>query len=218
MFKSGGFYGCCACIGSAGTAIFPLISILRSEKGLVINEAVEGVVNTKTPLGKPLTVNSTTDYPAEGKYSLAIFLDESEKFEILIRVPDWCDEATVTVGGEIKKAYPGYYSISRLWSDGDTVEIEIPLYLRSHHLNGKTAYTYGPLVLARDEIKEGKKTDTEFTPSVHNAYRVVEAEGGEMLRIMLECEGEDVLLTDYASCGKYWTKKNANVSVWLNAK
>ena len=217
-FRTGGFYGCCACIGSAGTGIFPLISTLRSEKGIVINEALEGIVKTKTPLGYNLTLNAVTDYPVGEKYTLALFLDKDESFEIKVRIPEWCDEAVVTVGGEIKKAYPGYVTITRTWSDGDTVELELPHHLKSHHLNGKTAYTYGPIVLARDEMKEGKKVDSDFIPTEHNAYNVIDAADGEMLRIMLECEGEDVLLTDYASCGKYWTNKNAKVSVWLNAK
>ena len=217
-FRDGDFYGCCACIGSAGTGIFPLIGVLKSDAGVVINEAFEGVVNTKTPLGNPLTLNAVSDYPVADKYALALFLENDEEFELLVRIPDWCDEATVKIGDEIKKAYPGYVSLKRVWSDGDTVELELPHYLKSHHLNGKTAYTYGPIVLARDEIKEGGKIDTEFTPTEHSAFKMLPAEDGEMLRIMLECEGEDVLLTDYASCGKYWSKKNANVSVWLNAK
>ena len=217
-FRTGGFYGCCACIGSAGTGIFPLIGVLKSDEGIVINEAFEGVVTTKTPLGKPVTLNAVTDYPVGDKYALALFLEENEEFELLVRIPDWCDEATVKIGDEIKKAYPGYVSLKRVWSDGDTVEIELPHHLKSHYLNGKTAYTYGPLVLARDEIKEGGKIDTEFTPTEYNAFKMLPANEGEMLRIMLECEGDDVLLTDYASCGKYWSKKNANVSVWLNAK
>ena len=217
-FRTGGYYGCCACIGSAGTAIFPLVGVLKSEKGIVINEAFEGVVKTKTPLGKDVTFNAVTDYPVGEKYALAVFLEESEEFEILVRIPDWCDEATLRIGDEIKRVYPGYVSVDRIWSDGDTVELELPMHLKSHHLNGKTAYTYGPLVLARDEIKEGKKTDSEFIPTEHNAYTVLPAEDGEMLRILLECNGDGVLLTDYASCGKYWTKSNAKVSVWLNAK
>ena len=217
-FRDGGFYGCCACIGSAGTGIFPLIGVLRSDDGIVINEAFEGVINTKTPLDSPLTLNAISDYPVGDKYALAIFLENDERFEIKLRIPDWCDEATVTVGDEIKKVYPGYVTITRTWSDGDTVELELPHHLKSHHLNGKTAYTYGPIVLARDEMKEGKKVDSDFIPTDHNAYKVINASDGEMLRIMLECEGEDVLLTDYASCGKYWTNKNAKVSVWLNAK
>ena len=217
-FRTGGFYGCCACIGSAGTGIFPLIGVLKSESGVVINEAFEGVVTTVTPTGKPITLNAVTDYPVGDKYALALFLEDDEELELLVRIPDWCDEATVRVGDEIKKAYPGYLSLKRVWSDGDTVEIEFPHHLKSHYLTGKTAYTYGPIVLARDEIKEGGKIDTEFTPTEYSAFKMLPVEDGEMLRIMLECEGDDVLLTDYASCGKYWSRKNANVSVWLNAK
>ena len=217
-FRTGGFYGCCACIGSAGTGIFPLIGTLKSENGIVINEAFEGVINTTTPLNNKVTLNAVTDYPVGDKYALAVFLEKDEEFEILIRIPDWCDEATLKIGDDIKKVYPGYVSLNRVWSDGDTIELELPHYLKSHHLNGKTAYTYGPLVLARDEMKEGKKTDAEFIPTEYNAFKVIPAGDGEMLRILLECEGEDVLLTDYASCGKYWTNKNAKVSVWLNAK
>ena len=217
-FRTGGFYGCCACIGSAGTGIFPLIGVLKCEEGVVINEAFEGVVTTKTPRGNSLTLNAVTDYPVGEKYALALFLEESEEFELLVRIPDWCDEATVTVGDEMKKVYPGYVCLKRTWSDGDTVQLELPHYLKSHHLNGKTAYTYGPLVLARDERKENGRVDAEFTPTEHSAFKMLDPEEGEMLRIMLECEGDDILLTDYASCGKYWTEKNSNVSVWLNAK
>ena len=217
-FRTGGFYGCCACIGSAGTAIFPLIGVLKSDEGVVINEAFEGIVSTKTPTGKPLTLNAVTDYPVGDKYALALFLEESEEFELLVRIPDWCDEATVKVGDEIKRATPGYLSIKRTWCDGDTVELELPHHLKSHYLNGKVAYTYGPLVLARDSKKEGKAVDSEFTPTEYSAFKLLPAEEGELLRLMLECDGEDVLLTDYASCGKYWDDHSAKVSVWLNAK
>ena len=217
-FKSGGFYGCCACIGSAGTAIFPLVSVLKSAEGFVINELIEGVVNEKTPLGKPVTLNATSDYPADGKYSVAIFLDENEEFDLTVRIPDWCDEAVIKIGDEMKKIYSGYTTIRREWSDGDTVEIDLEMHLKSHTLNGKTAYTYGPLVLARDEMKEGKKTDSEFTPNPYNVFKKLPTESGELLRFSLECEGEDILLTDYASCGKHWNNHNARVSVWLNAK
>jgi DUF1680 family protein len=198
--------------------LYPLTCALKSEKGIVVNGMLEGVVNTFTPSGKPLALNTTTDYPKSGKYTMAIFLEDSEQFEISVRIPDWCDEAIVKIGDEIRKAYSGYLSLDRVWNDGDTVEIELEINLRAHYLNGKTAYTYGPIVLARDEMKEGKKTDTEFTPTEYNAFKIIPPGDGEMLRILLECEGEDVLLTDYASCGKYWTNKNAKVSVWLNAK
>lgn len=216
-FRTGGFYGCCACIGSAGTAIFPLIAVLKSEKGITVNAMAEGVVNTTTPSGKPFTLNTITDYPRSGKYTAAIFLEESEKFEFSVRIPEWCDEAIVRIGDEIFRTSSGYTRIDRVWSDGDTVEIELEMHLKSHYINQRTAYTYGPLVLARDELKEGKKTDSKFTPTPHSAFTFLEPEDGESIRLLLSCEGEDVLLTDYASCGKHWMNKNARVSVWLNA-
>ncbi len=218
FFKNGDFYGCCACIGSAGTALLPLSATMKSEKGIVINELLEGVVNTTTLKGGKLTLNTTTDYPKSGKYALAVFLDEGEEFELLVRIPDWCDEAVVTIGDEMFKAHSGYLSLNRAWNDGDTVEIELEMYLKSHILNGKTAYTYGPLVLARDAMKEGSAVDSEFTPTPENKFTSLEPLGGELLRFMLKCEEGDVLLTDYASCGKEWRNKNAKVSVWLNAK
>ncbi len=217
-FRTGGFYGCCACIGSAGTGLFPLMSTLKSNEGIVINEFIEGKINTTLPSGAAVTLNSITDYPSGGKYTVAVFLDKNENFELKVRIPDWCDEATVKIGDEIKKVGCGYLSINREWSDGDTVEIELEMHLRSHHLNGRTAYTYGPLVLARDEMKEGKRTDSEFTPTPYNSFTALKCEEGEELRILLDTEEGGVLLTNYSSCGKYWTNKNANVSVWLNAK
>ena len=154
---------------------------MKSDNGFVINEPIEGIVKSTTKSGNPITLNSTSDYPKSGKYSMAIFLEESEEFELLIRIPDWCDEAIIKIGDEIMRVYSGYTSLARTWNDGDTVEIDFEMHLRSHLLNGRTAYTYGPLVLARDEMKEGKKTDSEFTPSAHNAFKELEPHEGEVM-------------------------------------
>ncbi len=218
-FRTGGFYGCCACIGSAGTALLPLTAALKSEKGIVINHMLEGVMKATLDSGRNVTLNTTTDYPVGDKYTIAVFLEESESFEVKIRIPDWCDKATVKIQDSISEVGSGYISIDREWTDGDTVEVTLEMYLRSHLLNGRTAYTYGPLVLARDEKKDGLKVDSEFTPTPHSAYKLLDPEEGELLRIMLDCDdGAPLLLTNYASCGKYWRQQNANVSVWLNAK
>ena len=48
--------------------------------------------------------------------------------------------------------------------------------------------------------------------------RKVDAEVGEELRFLLHTEGGEVLLTDYASCGKKWREENARISVWFKQK
>ncbi len=218
-FRTGGFYGCCACIGSAGTALLPLTAALKSDDGIVINHMLEGVIKSELKDGVAVTLNTTTDYPADSKYTVAVFLADNAEFEIKIRIPAWCDKAIVKVGDDMLECHSGYLSLSRTWCDGDTIEVTMEMYVRSHMLNGKTAYTYGPLVLARDEKKDGKKVTSEFTPTPHNAYTRLDPEEGEQLRLKLKCEGtEELLLTDYASCGKYWRESKTNTSVWLNAK
>ena len=48
-------------------------------------------------------------------------------------------------------------------------------------------------------------------------YGMEDAEPGEQLRIWLkDGKGEDVLLTDYASCGKNWTDSKNRITVWMN--
>ena len=71
-------------------------------------------------------------------------------------------------------------------------------------------------ILIADDEKEIRKILKLLLEG--RGHEILEAEDGEMLRIKLKCEGEDVLLTDYQSCGKHWNNMNAKVSVWLNAK
>ena len=91
--------------------------------------------------------------------------------------------------------------------------------LRVRKKNGKAAYLYGPLVLARDEQKESCDLTAPLIPILHGRTpvfeRLPEAEG-EQVRIQLSTAHGNVLLTDYASCGKNWTKENSRISVWFN--
>ena len=94
--------------------------------------------------------------------------------------------------------------------------------MRAIYKNGKTAFTFGALVLARDEGKEEGDICEEFVPE-HNGenlvYTVEKPEKGEQLRITLACkDNKKVRFTDYASCGKNWATSRNRVSVWLNAR
>ncbi len=218
QFRTGGYYGCCACIGSAGTGIFPLTAILRSESGIVINEMLCGEVHTTLSTVGRISLNISTKYPAEGGGKLTIGLESDKRFEIALRIPDWCDEYSVVADGVAYEAKEGYAYINRVWSDGDEVSVDLCPRLKRHSLNGRTAFTYGALALARDEMKEGRRTDGELKMPSPDSYRLLEPEDGEMIRLLIECEGENVLLVDYASAGKHWTNKNAKISVWLECE
>ena len=85
-------------------------------------------------------------------------------------------------------------------------------------LNDKQAYVYGCIALARDEQKESGDINAPFAPVERDGRLVldqIETAPGEMVRFVLESDHGQILLTDYAWCGKHWNLPNARISVWL---
>ena len=89
----------------------------------------------------------------------------------------------------------------------------------------RTAFTYGPLTLARDEEKEGGADLEEAVvlEAVNGKlnYRMAEPDGkyGELVRIYVNRkDGGQLLLTDFASCGKKWLSKHNRMTVWMNIR
>ena len=108
--------------------------------------------------------------------------------------------------------------VKRRWFDGDSLDVLLPMPVKMHRLNGKIAFTRGPITLARDSAKEG--TDAMSAP-VNPAYplnfKLAHPVGEELVRGYLALEnGETLLLTDYQSCGKEWNGSLANITCWMN--
>ena len=215
-FRSGGFYGCCACIASAGTALPPLLAVTRTGEGVSVNTFLPGCVKMKTPEGRDLTVTCETDYPAGADVSLTVAPEAPERFTLRLRVPAFIKNAMICVNGESANVTitDNYVLLTREW-DGDTVTLTGEIALETAELNGKTAYRYGVLTLARDAQKEpGADLGEPLVLSGGPAMRA-EPEAGETVRFLLpKADGGYAVLTDYASCGKRWDRPNAEVSVW----
>jgi len=141
------YYGCCACIGSAGIGLVTKMHLLRSENGFVYNLFVDGKVETTTPEGKKIVFNTETAYPKCGNVKVNIELAESEKFELLVRIPEWSRKTTVSVNGTTVTAIPGYVKIEREWQNGDAVEIELDMRVFALY-----PVIYGEQVLMTDTV------------------------------------------------------------------
>ena len=86
-------------------------------------------------------------------------------------------------------------------------------------LNGKIAFTYGALALARDEQKEDRDIEAPVVPVLNEGKLIVnqlDVNEGETVRFLLKTTDGELLLTDYASCGKRWMEERNRISVWLN--
>lgn len=222
-FADGTYYGCCACIAAAGMALYPRLAAMRAASGFVFNEFYSGEIASVTPAGRRVTFAMEGRYPKEGTFKISLSLDEPEQFSVVLRVPSFARDAVVTVCGEAGRVEPGYHVVTREWRDGDAVALEFGFDLEEVRLNGKAAFRLGPLVLARDNLKEGGAADmaeaVRFSRDGKGAakWNALQPEGMEQARIeLVREEGGALLLTDYASCGKNWTDPAAFMTVWMN--
>ncbi len=153
------YYGCCACIGSAGIGLFPKMHLLSSNKGLVLNLFPDGVVSGITPEKNRVIFNIKTQYPKYGKVEISVKIDAPENFELAIRNPRWSANTKVLVNGDLSETKKGYIRIDRLWKDRDTIEIEFDMSTKAVHpiaygsqvLMNKVAWEHDVVVPNYDE-------------------------------------------------------------------
>ena len=229
QFDDESFYGCCACIGAAGAGLIPQVALMRSQKGFVLNHYEKGSIQAQTPTGQEMTVTVDTAYPYDGRIALTLALPEREQFEITLRVPAWCEGATLTVSGEKKAVDAGYVTVCETWNNGDTVVLELPMRVRrvlppkgAVNEDVFAAYQYGPLVLAADKritdpdavldvcCDEAGYADSKAAccPEIPEAHLCLEVPvvGKKTVRLI-----------DYASAGKTWTEES-RCGAWLYRK
>ena len=220
-FSFGGFYGCCACIASAGIALLPLTAVLQTEDGVCVNALFSGQAAFRTAEGKRITLLAESGYPREGRMLLSIEMEEGPaSFTLLLRIPDDLRETEILLNGQpIGECAiaQGYVCLRREFSIGDTVELLGRIPLITETIGSSVAFRYGTLVLARDEEKEPDFTCQATVLEDRPAYRMLPPEKGEMIRLQLEQKPglPPVLLTDYASCGKRWNQPKNKVTVWM---
>lgn len=121
------YYGCCACIGSAGIGLVPQMQLLKSEKGLVVNLYIDGEISVVSPKNNTVSMKFETEYPKHGKVKIIIKTECSENFEIAFRNPYWSKNTSVYINGKKFVACEGYMKFDRLWENGDIIEIEFDM-------------------------------------------------------------------------------------------
>jgi DUF1680 family protein len=98
-----------------------------------------------------LRVEQDTGFPESDRSKLTVHAATPKKLTLAVRIPSWAKGAGVTVNGEAVAAEPGTFCrIERSWSEGDAVELKIPMAPRWEPLTGSEelkAAVVGPVVL-----------------------------------------------------------------------
>ena len=101
--------------------------------------------------GVPVTVTQTTDYPFKESVTLAVEPRRPATFPLVLRVPGWCENASIAVNGRpVSGVKAGsFHRIDREWKPGDTVSLTFPMAVRGSTWNNNSlGVERGPLVFS----------------------------------------------------------------------
>lgn len=152
----------CACCPPNVARLLPSIAeyaFTLDEKTLFINLFIGGVLDLSNILG--VKVVSKTEYPYDGKISYS-FLGKGS-FTLAIRLPSWSEETVILKNNQTAafKESDGYAYLELCEKDEVTVLFDMSpkqIYASRNvfDLNGKTAFSRGPLIYCAEGI------DNEF--------------------------------------------------------
>lgn len=220
VMEDGRSYGCCACIGSAGIAIANLAAISIGDGGFSVNLynplAFKTVYN-----GKEIKITVNANVYAKNKAIIKV-CGNNERFKLKLRIPRWMENPKITVDGkEIDTIVAdAYISLDREW-EKSVIELKYSAPIREKVLNGKVAFTKGPVVLARDirlddiqkplniKAKDGKALRAKLVKNqIFKSNATYKIHVGD----------SDILVCDYASAGKNYDSDSSCITVWENIR
>ena len=104
--------------------------LATADKGLCASLYAASEVSAKVGSGATVSIAEMTQYPFEETVRFRLRADAPAKFPLYLRVPRWCQRASVELNGKdlAVKAEPlSYLVIDRTWKSGDSVTLELPM-------------------------------------------------------------------------------------------
>jgi DUF1680 family protein len=165
-----GWFTCACCPPNAARLFASLGAYLYSavEGELYVNQYVGSTLET-TVDGVEIELTQSNALPRDG--SVEITVEAEESVPVNLRIPEWCDEATVTVdGGEIRHDGAEYVRLEHDW-DSETVALRFEQetqLLRAHPAveddAGRVAVERGPLVYCAEAVDNDRPLHHHSVP------------------------------------------------------
>ena len=151
-------WACCA-----GTRPLVVMEYLKNiyfhdTQNLYVNLYTNSSVSFENKAGNQVTLTQSSDFPVSDTVTFTLGTAFAQEFSICLRQPQWlASDAVVKVNGQAVgyDVENGWIVIKRVWKNGDTVVIQMPMELRYSVISKDSdtsdcvyAVTYGPVVLA----------------------------------------------------------------------
>jgi DUF1680 family protein len=180
-------------------------------KAVAVNLYTTSRATVELGEGLSVSLSQETDYPNSGRVVFHVRPSIESAFGLRLRIPRWCQNATVRVNGGDPVAVPrgaDPYEIRRRWRAGDTVVLDMPMtwrFIRGHQLQeGKAALARGPVIYCLGTAQNGDilKTYPNFNGIVIDPTSLGEPEPDSSIRP----EGRKVTLEARAEAPGAWSK------------
>ncbi len=232
IMADGSFYGCCACIGAAGTGLIGMSALTLTDDGAAINLFANAEYAILTPSGKKALIKTETEYTSDGNVNITVDTDSSEELALYVRIPAWSERTLVSLNGESITAVPGtYLKVSKVWKKDDYLTLEFDMRCKlinadpdpeDKNSGYHVSLRRGPIALARDSRLPGEiESIVKFAPD-KNGYVPCEPSNTadfehDLCVIVKEANGNEIPMIDYASAGQTWDESSMT-TVWLPTK
>ncbi|HKF03704.1 MAG TPA: beta-L-arabinofuranosidase domain-containing protein [Candidatus Sulfotelmatobacter sp.] len=144
---------CCSGTFPQLAADYHISTYLRSADGVCVNLFTPSKVQW-TDGGGHYGLTQETNYPLANTVKMQVSATKPSDFTIHVRIPGWTADAVLSVNGKraSESVQPGTFAaIKRTWSDGDRIELELPMPLRLETVDANhpnlVALLNGPVVL-----------------------------------------------------------------------
>jgi DUF1680 family protein len=194
------WYGCACCptnvvrfIASLGQYVY---GTLPEGDGVCVLQYVGGTGTIPLKTGKVRLVQDTR-YPWDGAVKISVEPEGAPEFTLRLRIPGWCEGATVALNGQpvTAAAQNGFVSIRRAWKAGDQIALNFPMPARQvvcdpnvEENKGRRAILRGPVVYCLEDVDNPCRVDqvaipdkaafeNEFQPDLLGGVTVLKTNG-----------------------------------------
>lgn len=157
------FFGCACCPTNVVRFVpsMPGYVYATGDDGIYVNLFVTGEANL-TIEDISLRLETVANYPWDGKVKLTLEPEQPSEFAVNLRIPGWCEGASLSVNGESQNKLAvrsGYARLSRRWKPADVIELDLPMEIRRIEAHprveagaGRVAIQRGPIVYCFEAV------------------------------------------------------------------
>lgn len=117
--------------------------------------------------GNTITLKQVSNYPFDENIKIEITGGASTNFPLYLRIPGWCDHATVKINGKkvnINANASLYLRIENNWKQGDIIELTLPMEIKLREWTknkNSVSLNYGPLTFSLKIDEYYKQMDSK---------------------------------------------------------